>query len=181
MPNTMHSDVLNNIENEIPRLRRYARYLARDADKADDLVQDALVSAVTKIDQWQPNTNLRAWLMTILRNAFLNGYRRSKRERLAMQDIASQNIDFVPAQQEVQLVLNEVDQAFHKLSEIHQEVILLVAIEGLPYEEAADITNVSVGTIKSRLSRARACLRDLVEEPDIISQRSKLQRSNGHG
>lgn len=157
------SEILKLVEAEIPRLRRFARYLTRDVDRADDLVQDCLTRAVAKIDSWSPGTNLRAWLFVILRNCHINEIRRGQRAR-AMGEMSS-DYDMVPtpASQEAHISLLEVRDAYLNLSEEHREVLLLVAIEGLRYEEAATVLEVAVGTIRSRLSRARQALRDALE------------------
>ena len=152
------------IEGEIPRLRRYARYLAREADRADDLVQECLMRAIAKIDSWTPGTNLRAWLFVILRNCHINEIRRGQRISPLGETNNEYDVVPTPAGQEAHISLLEVRDAYLNLSEEHREVLLLVAIEGLQYEEAAGILEVPVGTIRSRLSRARQALRDALEE-----------------
>jgi RNA polymerase sigma-70 factor (ECF subfamily) len=153
------ADTLKLIEAEIPRLRRYARYLDRDVDRADDLVQECLARAIARLETWTPGTNLRAWLFVILRNCYINEMRRGR--RVAVSDTGGE-YDLVPtpANQEAHISLLEVRDAYANLSQEHREVLLLVAIEGLQYEEAAAILKVAVGTIRSRLSRARQALRD---------------------
>ena len=151
------------IEAEIPRLRRYARYLAREADRADDLVQECLMRAIAKIDSWTPGTNLRAWLFVILRNCHINEVRRGQRTSLMGETSSDYDVVPTPASQEAHMSLLEVRDAYLNLSEEHREVLLLVAIEGLQYEEAAGILEIPVGTIRSRLSRARQTLRDALD------------------
>jgi RNA polymerase sigma-70 factor (ECF subfamily) len=157
------SKVFDLIEAEIPRLRRFARYLVRDRDRADDLVQECLTRAIAKIDSWTPGTNLRAWLFVILRNCHINEVRRGQR----LSSLGEMSSDYelmpTPASQEAHMSLLEVRDAYLKLSEEHREVLLLVAIEGLQYEEAAEILAVPIGTIRSRLSRARQSLRDTLD------------------
>ncbi len=152
------------IEAEIPRLRRFARFLVGDADRADDLVQECLTRAITKIDSWQPGTNLRAWLFVILRNCHFNELRRSNRSPI-MADAEDRAVA-VPGNQEAHMSLLEVREAFLRLSDEHREVLLLVAVEGLAYEEAASILNVPIGTVRSRASRARQSLRDMLAMDD---------------
>jgi RNA polymerase sigma-70 factor, ECF subfamily len=151
--------VLALIEAEIPRLRRYARYLTRDVDRADDLVQEALTRAVAKRDSWQPGTNLRAWLFVILRNVFISELRHKAREPRS--ELVGENHPSLAVRgtQDERMSLVDLQQAFDRLSAEHREILLLVAIEGLPYEEAAAILGVPVGTVRSRLSRARTALR----------------------
>jgi RNA polymerase sigma-70 factor, ECF subfamily len=157
-------DVLQRIEQEIPRLRRYARYLRREPDHADDLVQECLSRAIAKIDTWQPGTNLRAWLFVILRNCHINEIRREQRV-VSLDDDSptSEPTLTVPGSQETRVALAEVRNAYLSLSEEHREVLLLVAIEGLQYEEASAILEVPLGTVRSRLSRARQALRQALE------------------
>jgi RNA polymerase sigma-70 factor, ECF subfamily len=156
-------DVIRQIEHEIPRLRRYARYLRREPHHADDLVQECLSRAIAKIDTWQPGTNLRAWLFVILRNCHINEIRREHR----MDSLDDTPLDepalITPANQETSVALSEVRKAYLSLSEEHREVLLLVAIEGLQYEEAAAILEVPLGTVRSRLSRAREALRQALQ------------------
>jgi len=155
--------ILELVEAEIPRLRRFARYLTRDIDQADDLVQECLTRAVAKIDSWKPGTNLRAWLFVILRNCHVNELRRGQRMRAMGEPTSDYDVVPTPASQEAHISLLEVRNAYLNLSEEHREVLLLVAIEGLRYEEAAAILDVAVGTVRSRLSRARQALRDVLE------------------
>lgn len=157
--------VLALIEAEIPRLRRYARYLTRDVDRADDLVQEALTRAVAKVHTWEPGTNLRAWLFVILRNVFISELRQGARE--PQSDLVADNHPSlaVKGTQDERMALVDLQRAFDQLSAEHREILLLVAIEGLPYEEAATILEVPVGTVRSRLSRARTALRGELEEP----------------
>jgi RNA polymerase sigma-70 factor, ECF subfamily len=161
-----HIETIHAMRAEIPRLRRFARYMTRDADYADDLVQECLTRAIANIGSWQPGTNLRAWLFVILKNVFRNDKRR------AQHDIAYRNRMETDAQmvskaaQHHHLILSEVQEAFLQLTEDHREVLMLIAVEGLRYEEAAEVLNISVGTVKSRLSRARTALRALVDIPE---------------
>jgi RNA polymerase sigma-70 factor (ECF subfamily) len=156
-------ETLQLIEGEIPRLRRYARYLRRESDSADDLVQECLVRAISKIDTWQPGTNLRAWLFVILRNCHINEIRREQRMDPLDDAAADEPTLITPGNQEASVALSEVRRAYLGLSEQHREVLLLVAIEGLQYEEAAVILEVPLGTVRSRLSRARLALREALE------------------
>jgi RNA polymerase sigma-70 factor (ECF subfamily) len=177
------SEVLQLVEGEIPRLRRYARYLARDADLADDLVQDCLTRAIAKIDSWTPGTNLRAWLFVILRNCYINELRRGQRMGAIGEASSDYELIPTPANQEAHISLLEVRNAYLTLSEEHREVLLLVAIEGLQYEEAAGVAGVAIGTIRSRLSRARQALRDALEGDRAIGPdgSSSRPRKASHG
>ena len=167
------SDTLPLIEAEIPHLRRFARYVVRDVDRADDLVQECLTRAIAKLHTWTPGTNLRAWLFVILKNCHINEVRRQRPTSEIPDDHPMLN---VPANQDAHINLLEVRDAFLRLSEEHREVLLLVAIEGLQYEEAAAVLGVPLGTVRSRLSRARQALRDALEEPapNVVTPLSRL-------
>ena len=150
------------VEAEIPRLRRCARALTRDVTRADDLVQSCLTRAVAKQHLWQPGTDLRAWLFTILHNQHVNDIRRAVREEnnVSIDDIA--RVATVQANAMDVLTLRDLEAALAKLPGEQRQVILLVGLEGLPYEEVASILRVPVGTVRSRLSRGRDQLRALM-------------------
>src|SRR5438105_1341565 len=155
------NDFARLLEAEIPRLRRYARALTRDVSRADDLVQSCLTRAVAKQHLWQPGTDLRAWLFTILHNQHVNDIRRSVREENNVSiDIAP--VATVQANAMDVLTLRDLEAALAKLPGEQRQVILLVGLEGLPYEEVASILRVPVGTVRSRLSRGRDQLRALM-------------------
>jgi RNA polymerase sigma-70 factor (ECF subfamily) len=158
---TKPDDIYQLIAQEIPRLRRYARFLARNADQADDLVQECLTRAVSNIDRWQPGTNMNAWLLVILHNIFINEVKR-RRPVLTSDGAIEQHGGGTSGGQEERIYLNNVQQAFDKLSTDHKEILLMIAVEGLQYEEAAAILNVPIGTVRSRISRARESLRELL-------------------
>ena len=163
-------DLIPRIEAEIPRLRRYARYLTRNIDQADDLVQDCLVRAIAKLDTWEPGTNLRGWLYVILRNGYISEIRRSNRRRGEVELMDEDTRCPVTGGQETHIRFGEVCAALETLSPEHQEVLQLVAVEGLKYEEVAEILDVPVGTVRSRLSRARAALRQRLESPELTQK-----------
>lgn len=160
------ADTYREIEAEIPRLRRYARALTRDAAAADDLVQDCLTRALGKLHLWQRGTDLRAWLFTILHNQYVNYVRRSVREGAAvgLSDTEPQ-LTRAPHQGH-RLELRDLERAIAKLPEEQRSAILLVGLEGMRYEEVAAVLDVPVGTIRSRLSRGREALRRLVDMDD---------------
>ncbi len=161
-----HSDTISAMRAEIPRLRRFARYMTRDTDYADDLVQECLARAIANIASWQRGTNLRAWLFVILKNVFRNDKRRAQHDIAYRNRLEKDAPLFARADQLHHLLLTEVQDAFMRLSDDHREVLMLIAVEGLRYEEAATVLNISVGTVKSRLSRARTALRALVDVHD---------------
>jgi RNA polymerase sigma-70 factor, ECF subfamily len=147
------------LENEIPRLRRYARALTRDAARADDLVQETLCRALRKAHLWQPGSNLRAWLFTLLHNQHVNDVRKVMREGLSasVDEVASQLP--MPPTQAAKLEMRDLDRALGQLPDEQRQVVLLIGLEGLRYEQVAEILDVPVGTVRSRLSRAREALR----------------------
>jgi RNA polymerase sigma-70 factor, ECF subfamily len=157
------SDFARLLETEIPRLRRYARALTRDAARADDLVQSCLVRAVAKKHLWQVGTDLRAWLFTILHNQHVNDVRRAVREgvSVAVEDVAP--ILTVPSNATASLQLRDLERAIAALPEEQRQVILLVGLEGMRYEDVATILDIPIGTVRSRLSRGRDMLRRLME------------------
>jgi RNA polymerase sigma-70 factor (ECF subfamily) len=151
------------IAHEIPRLRRYARALVRNQETADDLVQDTLVRALSKLHLWQPGTDLRAWLFTLMHNQYVNFVRRAVRE--GSQTPIENALDLGhQANQTTSLTLRDLQSALDKLPEEQRTVVLLIGLEGMRYEEVAEILNVPVGTIRSRLSRAREALREMMDE-----------------
>jgi RNA polymerase sigma-70 factor (ECF subfamily) len=154
------------LEAEIPRLRRYARALSRDVVRADDLVQSCLTRAITKQHLWQPGTDLRAWLFTILHNQHVNDVRRAVREgvSVAIEDVAPA----LPVQPNAMamLELRDLEAAIAQLPPEQRQVILLVGLEGMRYEEVALILETPVGTVRSRLSRGRDQLRRLMDMGD---------------
>jgi RNA polymerase sigma-70 factor (ECF subfamily) len=146
------------IEQQIPRLRRYARALTRNRERADDLVQDTLSRALVKEQFWQPGTNLRAWLFTIMHNQNVNNVRLAVRES-RMVDM--EQLSPMPATTDptASRQMFELERALAQLALEQRQVILLVGLEGMSYEDAAGILSVPVGTVRSRLSRGRDILR----------------------
>jgi RNA polymerase sigma-70 factor, ECF subfamily len=170
-------EILGQIEAEIPRLRRYARYLRREPDRADDLVQECLVRAIAKIHTWQPGTNLRAWLFTIIRNCHIDEVRAEQRIDYLDEAMPDDQPGLsVRGNQESSVALSEAGSAFLSLSAEHREILLLVAIEGLHYDEAASILGMPVGTVRSRLSRAREALRHALQAGDGALANQPAQR-----
>jgi RNA polymerase sigma-70 factor (ECF subfamily) len=157
------SDFGRLIEAEIPRLRRYARALTQDVARADDLVQSCLARALAKQHLWQPGTDLRAWLFTILHNQHVNDVRRSVREGVSVAIEEMAPVLSVQPRATAALELHDLEAAIAKLALEQRQVILLVGLEGMQYEEVALILGVPVGTVRSRLSRGREQLRRLMD------------------
>jgi RNA polymerase sigma-70 factor, ECF subfamily len=155
-------DVYDVLANLAP-MRRYARALTRDESAAEDLVHDALVRAYEKRSTFRLGGNLRTWILSILHNTFIDGQRRLKAEKRRVSQSAELYEAHFPASQENAVRLQQIRQAFLRLPEGQRAVLHLVAIEGMKYQEAADTLGISIGTLMSRLGRARAALR-LFEE-----------------
>jgi len=145
----------------VPTLRAFAVSLAKNADRADDLVQETLVKAWDKQDSFQPGTNLKAWLFTILRNEFYSQMRKRRREVEDSDGIITARLSVHPSQ-EGSSDLNDFRRALELLPEDQREAIILIGASGFSYEEAAEICGCAVGTIKSRVSRARTRLQEIL-------------------
>lgn len=155
----------------IPALRAFAWSLSRNGSDADDLVQDALTKAWTHRDKFEEGSNLRAWLFTILRNTFYTNAVRRRRE-VADPDGAHAATLQAPPTQDWSVALRGMQAALQKLPDEHREALILVGAAGLTYEEAAEICGCALGTIKSRVNRARSRLLKLMEaeEPgDVLA------------
>ncbi len=150
----MTFDIHQEIVGVLPHLRAFARSLTGDADKADDLVQDTVVRALNAAAQFTPGTNFKAWTFTILRNLHVNHLRRRK---IQADQRGGVDLDLipVPATQPSSLEFEDMRRALACLSPEQHEVVLLIGASGFSYEDAARICGCAVGTIKSRLCRAR--------------------------
>ncbi|MGB7541906.1 MAG: RNA polymerase sigma factor [Burkholderiales bacterium] len=155
------------IIDHIPRLRRYASALVGDRYAADDLVQDTLERAWKKFYLWRPGSDLRAWLFAIMHNVFVNQVRRRRNEiEQAMEDPPAVA---VRATQSDHLELQDVDRALRILSAEQREVMLLIAVEQMTYDEVSRALDIPIGTVMSRLSRARDRLRQLLGgQPPVV-------------
>src|SRR5688572_25107243 len=149
------------IEEHIPRLRRYARALTGNTASADDLVQDTLERALNRFSMWRPGSDLRAWLFSIMHNVHINQVKsRIARREQALDDDAPEIP--VSAHHNHILEVRDLAQALKELPDEQREILLLVGLEQLSYEEVAKVLNVPVGTVMSRLSRGREKLRRLM-------------------
>lgn len=155
------SDAADRIEDHIPRLRRYARALTGDSARADDLVQDTLERAWTRLALWQRGSDLRAWLFTVMHNVFVNQVARQAARR---EDPLLDDDPMIPveATQERALETRDLIAALERLPLEQREVLLLVGLEGLRYEEVAKVLGIPAGTVMSRLARGRERLRLLM-------------------
>jgi RNA polymerase sigma-70 factor (ECF subfamily) len=150
---------------EIPRLRRYARALLRNRDSADDLVQDCLERALGKLDGWRTGDNPRRWLFTIMHHLFVDQMRREKRRgEAAMLPIEASEAMAVPAHQAESVASHEILDALQAISPDRRTALLMVAVEGFSYAEAANVLGVPAGTLMSRIARGREELRTILED-----------------
>jgi RNA polymerase sigma-70 factor (ECF subfamily) len=154
------------IENEIPFLRRIVRRWHREKSDAEDLVQDTVVQALANAHQWQPGTDLRGWLYTIMRNRFLAGVTRSHRSTAALEQIAATNLRPTAEPSELRLVLRDLLAALRRLPGNQRSAVLLIGVEGKSYGEAAETMGTSVGAVRSHLARGRERLRTAVQGSD---------------
>src|SRR5215211_6003449 len=149
----------------IPHLRAFAVSLTGKVDQADDLVQEAIMRGLNKLDSFTPGTDLQAWLFTILRNLFYTSLRKRRREVEDPDGVMASMLS-APPEQHGRLDLDDLRTALGKLSVEQREALLLVGAEGMSYEEAAAICEVNIGTIKSRINRARTRLAELLDVAD---------------
>jgi RNA polymerase sigma-70 factor, ECF subfamily len=168
------NDFAGMLEAQIPRLRRYARALTRDFSRADDLVQNCLTRAVAKQHLWQYGTDLRAWLFTILHHQHVNDVRRSIREGSHVMLEALPELTAQPDAMAV-LQLRDLEAALGRLQLEQRQVILLVGLEDMSYEEVASVLNLPVGTVRSRLSRGRGQLRRLMGMEERASRKTSVK------
>ncbi|MER9330251.1 sigma-70 family RNA polymerase sigma factor [Mesorhizobium sp. M0488] len=151
------------IVGQLGSLRRYAHSLTRDGTEAEDLVHDALVRAYERRGTFRSAGNLRAWLLSIVHNAFIDRMRSRRSETARLEQAGYLAEGSTPAPQEHSVRLAQVREAFFSLPEEQRSALHLVAIEGLSYSQAADASGVPLGTLMSRIGRARAALREMEE------------------
>jgi RNA polymerase sigma-70 factor (ECF subfamily) len=154
----------------LPDLRAFARSLSSSRHQADDLVQGAIVRALGAAHQFTPGTNIKAWLFTILRNVCFNQWRSPSSRQLALDDC----VGYMPVtgpEQEANLEFCDFRRAFAQLVPEQREALMLVGASGLDYKEAAEICGCAVGTVKSRVSRARAIVKSLMDGGGALSLR----------
>jgi RNA polymerase sigma-70 factor (ECF subfamily) len=145
----------------VPSLRAFAVSLCGNLDRADDLVQETLTRALANIESFRPGTNMAAWLFTILRNQFRSEYRKRRREVEDAEGTHAASLQ-APPEQLARVEFGELRQALGELPEDQREALILVGASGFSYEEAANICGCAVGTIKSRVNRARTHLAQLM-------------------
>jgi RNA polymerase sigma-70 factor (ECF subfamily) len=172
MVSSLHAQMLS----LIPKLRAFAVSLSYDRDQAEDLIQETLLSACRNLDRFEPGSNMAAWLFTILRNSF---YSERRKERRYVQDVDGAYSSSLVARPEqlVCIEYEELQTALGKLPKGMRDILLLVTVGGVSYEEAAQICGCATGTVKSRLHRARVRLAELlsIESPADFASDPGLQ------
>lgn len=167
IPQTTATDFHAELKELLPRLRIYALSLTRDRDRADDLVQETVVKALAGRHSFRAGTNFAAWAFRIQRNEFISGLRRLK-PTVCFDDAISNTLSHPPAQ-ESGLIMREFTLAFRRLADCQREALLLAVLEGWSYQQIADLAGVSVGTVKSRVSRGRATLKQILMGEDPVA------------
>lgn len=154
-------DPRDELVEHLPAMRAFAISLTRNSATADDMVQDTLVKAWTNIDKFHVGSNMRAWLFTILRNTYYSSRRRAKREVADVDGVFTEGLAEKPAH-DGHLQMNDFRVALGQLKDEQREALLLVGASGFSYEEAAEMCGVAVGTVKSRVNRARLQLVEIM-------------------
>lgn len=160
----MHNEVYSQIEEHMPSIRRYAHALERNPHAAEDLVQDCIERALTRHEQFQPGTNLRTWMFTIMHNLQCDRKRRDTRRGVHVPLEEWSDGASTPGRQTDNLEIRDFRRAFEKLDRRDQQIMILIGMEGFSYEEAGETLDIKVGTVKSRLFRARERLRTIQAE-----------------
>lgn len=149
----------------LPRLRRFARAIARNAEDADDLVQVAVERALTRNDQWEPGTRLDSWIFRIMKNAWIDELRiRARRTQLFAAEEDGEHVGVCYMDQQINAMA--VQKAMEQLTDDQRLAVGLVLVEGLPYKEAAEVLDIPIGTLTSRLARGRDALQAILSDGD---------------
>lgn len=160
-------DFKSQLIGHLPQLRAFARALTGNRDNADDLVQDTMARALAARDKFESGTNLRAWLMTILRNQRITHLRRHRVERACL-DGLPRTVLHAPPAQHATAECGEVVAALGSMAPAQREALMLVTAAGLSYEEAAQVCDCAIGTVKSRVNRARSELQRILAAPRAL-------------
>ncbi len=155
-------DPKDELVTHLPALRAFALSLTRNRASADDMMQDTVLKAWSNMDKFQPGTNMRAWLFTILRNNYYSSRRKLNREVADVDNVFSDTLSVKP-DHDGRLQMMDFKNAFEKLADEHREALILVGASGFSYDDAAEMCGVAAGTMKSRVNRARAKLTELLQ------------------
>lgn len=156
------TDFTQQLEAILPRLRQYALVLTKESGAADDLVQGTVLRGLENEALWTPGTDLRAWLFTIMHNLFVSEVRRSARSPVTLMSSVVDHQSSQPSQ-EGRLALRDLDRALARLPKAQLEIIMMIGLEGMSYDDAGRALGIPLGTVRSRLSRAREMLRVLMD------------------
>lgn len=160
---TANATINNDIAALLPRLRRFARTIVYNREDADDLVQIAVERALGRSAQWQPDTRLDSWVFRIMKNAWIDEVRsRIRRDNLFAPEEAGEHVGDQAAEAQQQRMA--IEKAVGMLSEEHRMVVALVLVDGMPYKEASEVLEIPIGTLTSRLVRARAALQEILSD-----------------
>ena len=160
---TINATINNDIAALLPRLRRFARSIVYNREDADDLVQIAVERALGRSAQWEPDTRLDSWIFRIMKNAWIDEVRsRIRRDNLFAPEEAGEHVGDQTAEAQQQRMA--IEKAVGMLSEEHRMVVALVLVDGMPYKEASEVLEIPIGTLTSRLVRARAALQEILSD-----------------
>ena len=160
---TANATINNDIAALLPRLRRFARTIVYNREDADDLVQIAVERALARGAQWQPDTRLDSWIFRIMKNAWIDEVRsRIRRDNLFAPEEAGEHVGDQAAEAQQQRMA--IEKAVGMLSEEHRMVVALVLVDGMPYKEASEVLEIPMGTLTSRLVRARTALQEILSD-----------------
>jgi RNA polymerase sigma factor (sigma-70 family) len=160
MDNAIES-IRSDIAGLLPRLRRFGRAITRNAEDADDLVQMAVERALMRVDQWRQGTRLDSWIFTIMKNAWIDETRsRARRNQLFVAEEEGERVGVCHTEQQISAM--EVQKAIAQLPDEQRLAIGLVLVEGLPYKDAAEVLQIPIGTLTSRLARGREALQAIL-------------------
>ena len=166
------SEFTKELEQCIPALRRYAHSLLYKQEEADDLVQDCLERAIKKQALWQQGTSLRAWLFTMQHNLYINQLKKLSRQQLMTEETEQLTHSHEPYKSDV--LISDIEFCMRKLPDNQRQVLLLVAVQGFSYKEVGEIIGAPLGTVMSRLSRARKTLQALMNG-EIVTTKPVLR------
>ena len=170
----MTRDFEKQLLNSVPHLRTYARALTRDPDTANDLTQDVILRLISSEHQYDPGTGFRAWATACVRNRFIDLYRRERFIRNAVIHTDGPERAVAPLQEKV-VFCDELAREFERLPLIHREILTFIGVNELSYEDAAKVLRVPIGTVRSRLARARAVLQNAIEGRKEKEEDPKLE------
>lgn len=170
----------NELMQETETLRKFAHRLTGNQHDAEDLLHSTIVRALEKKHLYQEGTNLRGWASKIMFNMFVSGYRRKTKFESQYDPESYIERESVEASQEIKMELETVSDAMHELSDDHREILMMVCVKGMQYAEVSEILQIPVGTVRSRLSRARENLQEILDTPKVKNTFPPVSMSRGN-